>query len=217
MRIIPRAKTLLRRFDWLSVREASGVDICRNDFGLEAYHVCDPTMLLTREQYEQLINPKLAVKPDKPYVAHMFLGDTNKLIAGGEGFKDIREKYELWNVLADENGAMRSVSSWLAGIRDAEYVITNSFHGTVFSILFNKQFAVVAAPNRGADRLPSLIKMLHLPTNRFHRSFRDVSIKSFDEQIDYEKVNLCVEKEREKGFMFLRMALSTPPTWKEPA
>lgn len=213
---VEQAAKLLKRFDFISVREASGVDICKNTFGIEAVHVVDPTMLLTREHYEGMINPKLVEKPDKPYVAYMLFDEADKFIRAGKGLGDFRNRYVLWNVLKYDNGVFRNISSWLAGIRDAECVITNSFHGTVFSILFNKQFVVVNAPGRGSDRIPSLFKLLNIPLNRFYNQIGDVTLKSFDEKIDYTMVNRLVEKEREKGFMFLKLALSAPPNYKKP-
>lgn len=211
-----RAAKLLTRFDFVSVREASGVDICKNDFGLDAVHVVDPTMLLTRGHYEKMINPKRIVIPNKPFVAYMLFDEANKLIADGKVLNDLREKFALWNILKDKQGAFRSLSSWLSAIKNAEYVITNSFHGTVFSILFNKQFVVVAAPGRGEGRIPSLFKMFRIPMTRYYQSIKDVSLKSFDEKIDYNLVNALVEKEREKGFMFLRLALAAPLNQKDP-
>lgn len=213
---VDRAKKLLGRFDFISVREDSGVDVCNETFDVEAVHVLDPTMLLTRERYEKLIDPRAVELPDKPYVVVAFINaNTSDIISNEELLADFRKKYVLWNPLKDETGKARAMSMWLASIRNAQLIITDSFHVTAFSILFNKQFVSIVRAN-GLARIPSLLRKCGIPSTRIFKALKDVTLKSFDEKIDYEIVNRLVEKEREKGFMFLKMALAAPPNYKKP-
>ena len=211
-----RAQKLLSRFDFISVREESGVDICKKEFGVEAVHVIDPTLLLTRNHYEKMIDPNSVMIPDKPYAVVAFINKTKTYIPTDETLlTDFRDKYAVWDPIADENGVRHSMSTWLASIRDAEFIITDSFHVTAFSILFNKQFVSIVRAN-GLARIPSLLKQCGIPSTRIYKSIKNVSLESFEEKIDYGIVNKLVEKEREKGFMFLKMALAAPPNYKQP-
>ena len=210
-----RAKTLLGRFDFISVREDSGVNICKNDFGVEAVHVIDPTMLLPVKNYDALIDPTAVKPPDKPYVCLAFINIKTDVIGDNNLFGDFRDNYVLWNALRDEDGVTREMSTWLTSIRDADYIITDSFHVTAFSILFNKQFVSIVKSN-GLARIPSLLNQCGIPLTRIYGDIKDISLKSFEEKIDYDIVNKMVAKEREKGRLFIKMALAAPPHYKKP-
>ena len=98
-----------------------------------------------------------------------------------------------------------SVSKWLAGFRDAQFVVTDSFHGTVFSIIFNKPFICIANKMRGLSRFTSLLKIFGLeerlvcPTD----GLSELLLKS----IDFEKVNTIKQEWRKKSLNFLKYNL----------
>ena len=99
------------------------------------------------------------------------------------------------------------VTDWLRGFMDAEYVITDSFHGTVFSILFNKPFVVMANRERGMARLTSLLKKFKLEERWVH-SLEDVTDKMLYAPVDFAKVNQMLDIEREKAKIFLMESLN---------
>jgi hypothetical protein len=98
------------------------------------------------------------------------------------------------------------VEEWIRGFLDAEFVITDSFHGTVFSILFNKPFIAIANKNRGLTRFESLLKLFQLE-NRLVFSSEAFNYDSLEE-IDWQKTNTILKQERERSMQFLKKYLS---------
>ena len=91
---------------------------------------------------------------------------------------------------------------WLAGFRDAAYVVTDSFHGTVLSILFNRDFMTLVNARRGAGRFHSLLGMFHLE----HRLFTEQAfhLEAALAPVDYVPVNRILEMERANSMDFIR-------------
>lgn len=161
-------RELLKKFDAVSVREESGVQLCKEHFGVEAQHVLDPTMLLDKEDYIHLIEssniPKskgtlfnyiLDETPEKRVLIERIVKE-KKLIP----FK-VNSRVEERNAPLEERIQL-SVEEWLRGFYDAEFVVTDSFHACVFSILFDKPFVVIGNKKRGMARFDSLLKLFHL-------------------------------------------------------
>lgn len=155
----PRVKELAARFKAISVREASGVGLCKKYLGIEAQHVLDPTMLLTAEDYLALTGEN--DYPQERYIATYIL-DPNP--AKKKAIKDAARAFGLRVVPVGRmhRDCFDSVESWLATIAHADRVITDSFHGTVFSIIFRRPVKILENDIRGNSRLKSLIVMLGL-------------------------------------------------------
>ena len=175
------AKELIKQFDAISVRENSAVLLCNEIFGVEAQVVLDPTMLLEASEYEKFF---VTLDTNKPYIAAYVL-DKND------------EKEAFIKALAKENGLGviemtvsdngNSVEEWLSTIKNAEYVITDSYHGCLFSILFQKQFKLFINKERGADRFNTILGRLGIK----------------DGYIDYDKVTDRLNEFREQSIRFL--------------
>lgn len=151
------ARWLAQRFDAISVRESTGVDLCRDHLGVEAQHVLDPTMLLTGDDYLALTYD--ADYPSGPYIAAYILDlDSDKL----KYIKALSKRLGLPVVYVGRmhRDGFDSIERWLATLAHAEYTVTDSFHGTVFSILFGRRFFVLGNNVRGNARLESLLSML---------------------------------------------------------
>lgn len=155
----PRVKELAARFKAISVREASGVGLCKKYLGIEAQHVLDPTMLLSAEDYIALTGEN--DYPQEHYIATYIL-DPNP--AKKKAIKDEARTFGLPIVPVGRmhRDCFDSVGSWLATIAHADRVITDSFHGTVFSIIFRRPVKILENDIRGNSRLKSLIVMLGL-------------------------------------------------------
>lgn len=208
-------KPLIKTFNHISVREESGIDICKNTFGVDgAICVLDPTLMISREDYQPILDDwKDKSHLKKKYIAHMLLDDTEELkkesqnIADylGAGINYIKGKYKkiLWKNYFSYN----KVSQWLTYLKDAELVITDSFHCTVFSIIFHKKFVVVANPERGVARLETLLSKVGLE-DRFFTDIKDV-MKSgiLDKEIDYNEVEKKLAVHRKYSMDFLKKAL----------
>lgn len=203
---------LLSKFDGVSVRENSGVRICREQLGVEALHVLDPTMLLDKEQYEALIE-----KLDSPYKDSLFCyvldksSEKRTIIDNISKHlrlqpKEIMPKHKIgdkWSRI--EDCVFPSVSEWLSGFRDAKFVVTDSFHGTVFSIIFNKPFLAIGNKARGLSRFVSLLQMFGID-NRLINSVDDLDRIDYY-AINYTKVNEIISKWRDKSMTFLNQCL----------
>ena len=210
-----KIKPLIKRFDSISVREESGIDICKNIFGIDnAVCVLDPTLMINREDYQPILDDwKDKSHLKKKYIAHMLLDDTIQLKNGSKKIADYFKaeinyiKGKSFNVLGQIVTLYNKVSQWLTYLKDAELVITDSFHCTVFSIIFHKKFVVVANPKRGIARLETLLGKLGLE-DRLFTNIDDV-LKSgiLDKEIDYEEVDKKLEIHRKYSMEFLRKAL----------
>lgn len=141
------AKELIKQFDAVSVRENSGAVLCKDNLGIDAQVVVDPTLLLDTVDYE-----KFCSKPDAqstPYIAAYIL-DKNEEKDAFVAEKREELGLEVREMTVSESGL--SIENWLSTIRNAEYVITDSYHGCLFSIIFGKPFKVFINEERGADR-----------------------------------------------------------------
>ena len=206
---------LLSRFDAHSVRESSGVHIMKNTFGLDAIQVLDPTLLLDPKDYQPIIDSEPCAQPEK-YVGVMFLDDEHwDEFRASALYKKLSAEYEIVNICKDEQGEFRSVPQWLSYIKHASLMVTDSFHGTVFSIIYRKQFITRATANRGNARLESLCSTLDIPLSRFCPSFDKKNDTQFDTPLDFAPVWKRIEEERVVSLDYLKRSLAMEPTYKE--
>ena len=204
---------LAKQFDAISVREDSAIDLCKQHFEVEATHVLDPTMLLTKEDYIHLTELDNTPKKENILFSYTLDKSDDKI----SFIRQIAKKYKLQSVsgMPSNSFALKkskkdlsdcifpSITEWIAGFRDARFVVTDSFHGTVFAILFNKPFVVFANEKRGNARMNSLLKMFNLED-------RLVTSTDFDSnlfELNYSGINNILEKERDKSITFLLNAL----------
>lgn len=166
--LIPVISSLLKKFDAVSVRELSGVKLCEEVLGVQAEHVVDPTLLLTHDDYERLIAMADTVEPEGNLMCYVLDETAEKTelietLAGRFGLTPFRTNSKVAQITAPlVERVQPPVEQWLRSFRDAKMVITDSFHASVFSILFGKPFIVTGNPGRGIARLQSLLGMLGL-------------------------------------------------------
>ena len=146
---------LAKKFDSISVREESGVKLCKEYLGVDAVWVLDPTLLLDKSDYLDLC--KDVPESSEKYLAAYVLG-MNEIVQK-ECEEKAKEKELVLKVFTADSNASLSVPEWLAMFRDASYVVTDSFHGTVFSILFEKEFKCIYNETRGTTRFESLLNL----------------------------------------------------------
>lgn len=181
---------LARKFDAISVREDSGISLCKKYLGVDAEHVLDPTLLVDRSTYQALFEGK--EMPDKKGIYTYILDKSEwksqvvelakKELNLPQFSHQPKEKYSD-NMVGDwKSCLMPSVEDWLKGFSDADFVITDSFHGTVFSIIFEKPFISLVNKERGGARFYSLLKNF---------GFENRAISSFDNQ---ELINIINRK-----------------------
>lgn len=146
---------LAKKFDAISVREDSGVNLCKEHLGIDATWVLDPTLLLKKEDYCEVCKD-VPIAGEK-FLAAYVLDKNETILAQCESIA--AERGLNLKIFEAETNATLSVPEWLAMFRDASYVVTNSFHGTVFSIIFGKKFKCLYNKTRGSARFDSLLKL----------------------------------------------------------
>ena len=121
-------KKSLRNFYAISSREESGIKLIADYLGLEASLVCDPTMLLEKEHYEKLSSP---YTPKVPYCFVYWLGDKDSMNYAINEYNNHSVTNEVIAINLRDFKELPSIEQWLCYIRNAEYVITDSFHGNI--------------------------------------------------------------------------------------
>lgn len=196
-----RCARLIQQFDAVSVREESGVRLCadhlkRND----AVCVLDPTLLLEKKDYEYLCRKIKSSKNYRKTLLAYILDPTEDLVSNLKNLAEV-ENMEL-NLVYAEDGMTRSVEEWLAQFRDADAVITNSYHGTIFSIIFQKPFYTIINAGRGADRFNSLLSSLNISDRLV--DYPPLMITD----INWASISLRLNQLSELSFKFLKNALN---------
>lgn len=199
---IRQMKASLQSFDFVSVREKSGVEICKDLFNVNAEWIIDPVFILEIDKYIDLIKNSTIDYSGK-IVSYIL--DTNKKYK--KAYKYIEKKYNT-KVIETANSNI-SIENWLASIRDCKFLITDSFHGMCFAIIFNKPFICIANKQRGATRFESILEMLNIEYQCID-SIDEIYKRDCIFKIDYEKVNKRIKEERQRGLDFLRKVLDTP-------
>jgi len=199
---------LIEKFDAVSVREKSGLDVIKG-FGWSvknATTVLDPTMLLSAMDYNSLLNDIDSPASDKifSYILDRTPEITDQIsqIVNTLGV----EEYSISDIQKNQT-ALPSIEQWLASIRDSKMVITDSYHGTVFSIIYNKPFVVCANKKRGFSRFYDLLSNLGLE-DRLLTDSTNIS-KLIHTRIDWISVNDRLEVEKSKSLNYLRTYLDT--------
>lgn len=203
---------LLKKFNRISVREESGVKICKETFGVDAELVLDPTLLHTGEFYEQILLKNHNRQRSGKIVSYI-LGKNNKKQVKeiAEWAKSINLKHNelFWTGIehpsligkSEFHATHVTPTEWLNEIRNAEYIITNSFHATVFSILFQKQFVVLVHEGGGNNRLETLFNELGIE-GRIAHSVKEAK-NIIDNKIYYKAIAERHNKSKNKSLEFL--------------
>ncbi|MCZ6173749.1 polysaccharide pyruvyl transferase family protein [Campylobacter ureolyticus] len=185
-----------KKFRAISVREKSGIKVCKETFGVDATWVLDPTMMLEIDEYKKLFKDIKASNSKGRIFAYVLDKSLEKQTLINNFAKDKNlEIYEIndGNLSSD----IISIEEWLKSIYEADTIITDSFHGCVFSILFNKPFYAFINKERGADRFYSLFEMFDL----FDRI---IDCNNFSQKnINYKKVNEIIKEQKELSKKFL--------------
>lgn len=205
-------RKLIKNFSYVSVREKSGIKLAEKHFGISPNYDLDPTLLLTVSAYTKLFNTNGITK--KGYVFAYILDPSKDKTKTIELVSNILDKEVIsFNTKAEskksplKESVAPPVEEWLISIYNSEYVVTDSFHGCVFSIIFNKPFMVYGNANRGIERFKSLFALLRL-SNRLILNSSMVNEKVVMEAIDWSNINNFLKIERNniktrlKSFLF---------------
>lgn len=190
---------LLRNFELITCREKSGVSICKNN-GVSAKLVCDPTLLLAASEWKKLCTP---TKINKKYVFAYMLKNTCKFsykkmknwadlhnldvvyVSGNYGYCSVNF-HDKHSVLSYPN-----ICEWLGLIASAEYVVTNSFHCSVFSLLFRKKIATIP--------LSGILKNSNARISTLFSSLKADNVEIMDNNFDV--LFSCMNQSIEESFI----------------
>ncbi len=214
-------KNYASMFDLITVREASGVKLCRDFLGVEAKHVLDPTLLLDKSQYESLVMASNTERSKGTLFHYVLDPSADKeifinMVASNYGLVPftVMPKYQKERLSRSvvrnklEDCVYPGVEKWLRAFMDAKFIICDSFHGCVFSIIFRKPFWVIKNAARGNSRFESLLRMLQLENRLI--DINNVNPVPVDDVINWEMVDKQI-----RGLADLSKALLTEALSKE--
>jgi len=216
-KLTAKCRKLIQKFDAVSVREKSGIYLCKDYFGITAQHVLDPTLILRKDDYVKLIEGYPVPRYEKTLMVYvldktLFKQTVIEKVQQSLGLKInsvMAEKRFYKKDFADiTQCVLPPVEKWLSGFLDAEFIVTDSFHGTVLSIIFNKPFITIGNKDRGLARFYSILELFNLQ-NRFVMEEDNIDIeKIITSPINYDKVNDILNFERNISLKFLISALN---------
>ena len=199
---------LLGGFDAVSVRERSGVEICRNDLACEQCAlVIDPTLLVDPRLYAEAT---AAAEPGSAACLVDYVLDRNAATERAHALvaEALGGKVRAVRLHAEGKERQVDIGRWLRAFMDAEFVITDSYHGTIFAILFGKRFVTLGNRVRGLDRFTTLLDSLGLSDRLIldHDLSRLAGLVA--QPVDYLAVQPRLNALREQSRDFLIAALS---------
>lgn len=211
---IPLFERNLPRYANISVREESGIKLAKDITGRDVPVVCDPTLLLTKNEWIYFsMGAKKYTK--KPYIlAYLLAYSFNPFpevdyivqeIQRQTGYKVIyldagkRDYFKPNSKVVKDAGPKEFVDLFL----NAEFIITTSFHGTVFSINFNKPFYSIIKNGNPDSRITSILKLTGLQSRGVSADEKNVNCQSFD----YKEPSLKLEQYRNSSLQYLQSCL----------
>lgn len=210
-------KLLLKRFDGISVRENSGVDICRNEFGIEAVRTLDPVFLCDRKHYDILADNARALEI-RPFILCYILDPTEekqqaiRILEKKFGLeskvildmKNFNKKSKIWsgeNIVSNVG-----VEEFVYYIKNCSFLFTDSHHGVCFGMIYNKQFVAIANPRRGRTRFDSLFQVFEMSDMLLEEGMLCDRLEQISEP-NYERINEILGIEREKSLKWMKSQL----------
>ena len=201
----------ISNIDHISIREKSSKEFLEKKMNNKMiFNAIDPTLLLRKEEWDKTIE-KINTKKIEDYILAYdvapnedYLKIVNHL-SNETGLKVIH--FDLKNIYKNvlENRYIADPFEFVSLIKNAKYVVTTSFHATVFSIIYNKKFIVVPHKQTG-KRVTDLLDELYL-SNRYVFSFNDFKIDAINKQDDYEKIELILNEMRDKSTKWLKQSI----------
>lgn len=200
---IDETKLLLDKFEFLSLREDKGVELVKELGRTDAVQCLDPTLLMSKEEWSQYADDSYN---GKEYVLTYNLHHDPEI---DKCAKAIASKFHLQirNISYNWHDIVRhghldwcpTVEGFLGLIKNAKYVVADSFHATAFSIIFEKPFVVIT-PEVASSRLSSLLKMLGLDNHNINKF---TSLNVIEQPIDYIRVKSIIATKQRESISYL--------------
>lgn len=189
-----RISFLLKNFDYISVREKEGKELCKRYLNVNAQVIIDPTLLLDSNYYDKYTSSRL-IKDN--YIFIYWLGEESEIpsILFNHQNKNLKTKI----ITLRGSHILESVEDWLSYIKYSDLVLTDSFHGCVFSLIFKKQFVVYCNQSGGYGRIETLFESLDLKNKLINP----------ETPIDYSKVTLKMTLLQQQGYEYISQILAS--------
>lgn len=213
--LIEKYKKYIRRIDNVSTREDNGVKLLKEYCDIEATQVLDPTLLIEKDEWLELTKGENSI--NEKYIFIYLLGEKEWIRNWIQEFSNnlkmkviLLSNFKNDKKYTDFHYKAVGPKKFIKLISEAQYVLTDSFHGMIFSILLKKQFYIFDRFNSDEklcqnSRIISLLKLLELEDRRIKSNDK---VKLLEKKIDYEKTDKSLKKEREKSLKFLLDSLS---------
>lgn len=199
-------KKALSEYKIISVRENKAVSILE-DLNIHSTQLIDPTLMLNRDEWSKYMSKRMVKDPYILVYIPYNIADIEQIyktvrkVANLKKLKIITFSWAYRPIkYADKTIFYASPGDFLSLMYYADYVVTNSFHGTAFSINLNKNFWVYA-PSKFSSRVSSIIQLLELESRMIDG---EITENAIEESIDYEMVNRKLDFERERALSFLK-------------
>ncbi len=202
--VIECAKPELNKFHAISVREKTGKQIVER-MGFDATITLDPTLLIEHDSYDSLIS---SYKPKKVYQLFSYILHDNQALA--HKVKDfVFDKYFDCNTQAKYENQSISITDWLYNLKHSEVVVTNSFHGTIFALIFHKNFMVIPVGGSAMnDRITTLLDSVGL-SDAILSEFDIANIERlYNKTIDWNEIDKKLADYRKHSIDFLEKSLN---------
>lgn len=198
-------KFYLNKFDHLSVREETGIQLLQNLFKTSGECVLDPVFLLDKNFYISKFNLCKKYNNTKILFKYCFFQTPiEKEILHTYARKNNYEEREL------ELKVNTKIENWVQEIYSSNLFITNSYHGVCFALIFNKNFICYSNKFIGKNRVEHLLKIVGLEDRLCNQILDENTLNRCFIPIDWEKVNSILEREKERSLKWLKDALEAP-------
>lgn len=199
-------RRLLGEFDKILVRESYGAEIVEELIGTKPECTCDPTLLLTAKEWNKLLKEP---GKKKPYILVYQLGINKEIVnfvkrlKKKTGCKVVYIPFPLIGLLKCQMKISIGPAEWMGLFKNAEYVVSDSFHGIVFALLFNRKFFGMTNGHHKNQRMEQLLKRVKLTD----RTIDAVSDKKLTEEIDFSYANEQLKQMRIESMELLKESI----------
>jgi hypothetical protein len=193
-------KKNIGNIDRISVRETVSKELLSKFTNNKIWHVLDPTMLV----YSSIWDKFIISKKNKNYLLVYSVGPINNLFSIVDAIKN-KYKIDVYLIAPLKKKGYKTINfvspvKFISLIYSSSMVITNSFHGTIFSIIFKKKFITIPHSDTGS-RVTDLLKNLCLE-DRIVKNENE-AIKKISSPIDYEKTKTIIQEKKDESLKFL--------------
>jgi hypothetical protein len=194
---------LAKRFAAISVREIAGVELCQKNLDVNAERLLDPTLLLDIKYYESLITKYCSQDSHTSSGVFSYILDMNKIkdTIAMDVANALNTDVKTFNK-GLKTSQKQNFGEWLKGFKNAEFVVTDSFHGVAFSIIFNKPFIAIGNIDRGLSRFETILSVFNLRDRLLTKDNANISA-IINSDIDYTMVNEILAHEKSRSLKFI--------------